>query len=103
MASTTNPHRIDESAPSSVDQSETQSRSEPPSIFIFNVGRTKWKQSNDGPWEGETLLECFANALRSIGSKGYVVQGAMYSPEGANIFIDTEDEVWVESIDIHGQ
>ena len=77
--------------------------SQPPSIFIFNVGRTRTSQINDGPWEGETLLQCFANALRSINALGYIVQGAMYSPEGVNIFIDTNDELWYESISINEQ
>ena len=34
---------------------------------------------------------------------GYIVQGAMYSPEGVNIFIDTDDELWYENIDINEQ
>jgi hypothetical protein len=32
--------------------------------------------------------------LQSIEAKGYIVQGAMYGPEGGNIFIDTDDEEW---------
>ena len=72
--------------------------SEPPSIFIFNLGRTRSSQINDGPWHGETLLQCFAIALSSINENGYTVQGAMYSPEGVNIFIETDDEHWDERI-----
>lgn len=72
--------------------------SEPPSIFIFNLGRTRSSQINDGPWQGETLLQCFAIALTSINTLGYTVQGAMYSPEGVNIFIETDDENWPELI-----
>lgn len=76
--------------------------SEPPSIFIFNLGRTCTSQINDGPWHGETLLQCFAIALGSINTNGYTVQGAMYSPEGVNIFIETDDEHWAERISING-
>jgi len=45
-------------------------------------------------------LQSFINALQSIKAKGYVVQGAMYGPEGANIFIDTDDEEWDAQISI---
>ena len=67
------------------------------------MGNTKWKQSNDGPLQGETLLQCYINALHWVKVKGYRLQGAMYSPDGANIFIDTEDEQWDGNIDIHRQ
>ena len=77
------------------------------SIFITNVGRTRILRSNYGPRESETLLQCFANALRSINTLGYVVQGAMYSPQGdtidVRIFVETDDELWVERINIHEQ
>jgi len=49
---------------------------------------------NDGPDEAQSLLESFTSALKSVKAKGYVVQGAMYGPDGANIFIDTDDEDW---------
>ena len=71
-----------------------------PAIFIFNVGRTRCKQISAGPWRDETLLQCFANALRSISTKGYIVQGATYSHESAYIFIDTGDEVWGDGVNI---
>ncbi|KAJ3502996.1 hypothetical protein NLJ89_g8634 [Agrocybe chaxingu] len=74
--------------------------SEPPSIFIFNVGRSSPRQINDGPVDDTTLLQSFINALQSIKANGYVVQGAMYGPEGANIFIDTDDEDWDAQISI---
>jgi len=48
----------------------------------------------DGPDDAQSLLKFFTSALESIQAKGYIVQGAMYGPEGANIFIDTDDEEW---------
>jgi hypothetical protein len=41
-------------------------------------------------------LQCFANVLRSIHAKGmgYTLKGATYSPENADIFIETDDELW---------
>ena len=77
--------------------------SQPPSIFIMNIGMTRRIQINDGPWEDETLLQCFTNALRCINTKGYILQGATYSPENVDIFIDTDDELWDVRIDIHEQ
>jgi len=44
------------------------------------------------------LLPSFIAALRSIEAKGYVVQGAIYGPDGASIFVYTEDENWVGHI-----
>ncbi|PPQ98022.1 hypothetical protein CVT26_003084 [Gymnopilus dilepis] len=98
--STTEPAAVSASQTKASNESEAP---QPPSIYIFNLGSTKWKQSNDGPFQGETLLECFTNALRCIKARGYRVQGAMYSPDGANIFIDTEDELWDDSVNIHSQ
>ena len=72
-----------------------------PRIWIYNVGRTRFAQSNTGPGGGETLLQCFANALRCISARGYIVQGAMYSDKAGKIFIDTDDELWFENINIH--
>lgn len=74
-----------------------------PAIFIFNVGRTRCKQISAGPWRDETLLQCFANALRSINTMGYIVHGATYSHESAYIFIDTHDELWGDGINIREQ
>ncbi|CAA7270971.1 unnamed protein product [Cyclocybe aegerita] len=75
--------------------------SSPPSVLIFNVGRSSPRQLNDGPVGDTSLLQSFINALQSIKAKGYVVQGAMYGPDGANIFIDTDDEDWDAHISIH--
>jgi len=69
-----------------------------PSVFIFNVGPTRTSQINDGPNEAHLLLQSFISALQSIETKGYIVQGAMYGPEGANIFINTADEDWYNHV-----
>ena len=53
---------------------------------------------NDGPNEAAMLLPSFIAALRSIEAKGYVVQGAIYGPDGASIFIRMDDENWVGHI-----
>lgn len=68
--------------------------------YIFNVGRGGTRHVTwDSPAGGErTLLEDFIETLRSINLKGYIVQGAMFSGESYNIFIDTEDEDWHEQI-----
>ncbi|KAJ3502594.1 hypothetical protein NLJ89_g8813 [Agrocybe chaxingu] len=71
---------------------------QPPSVFIFNAGRTPARQINDGPWQDETLLQSFINGLQSIQEKGYRIQGAMYSPEGVNIFINTDDQNWDDEV-----
>lgn len=47
---------------------------------------------NDGPNDKHLLLQSFINALQSIQAKGFVVQGAMYGPDGGNIFIDIDDD-----------
>ena len=79
-----------------------QEKSNPPSIFIFNVGMTRVRHINDGPNEANNaanlLLQSFTNALESIRAKGYIVQGAMYGPEGGNIFIETNDEEWADHV-----
>ena len=75
--------------------------SQPPSIFVWNIGGTKWKQTNDGPWENETLLQCFINTLKTIESHEYSLHGATFSHEGANIFIETNDELWNDRVEIH--
>ncbi|KAJ3502171.1 hypothetical protein NLJ89_g9010 [Agrocybe chaxingu] len=80
---------------------QLRTSSNPPSVFIFNVGRSSPRQLNDGPVGDTSLFQSFINALQSIKAKGYVVQGAMYGPEGANIFIDTDDEEWDAQISIH--
>ncbi|KAF8176485.1 hypothetical protein BJ912DRAFT_1146854 [Pholiota molesta] len=71
-----------------------------PTVSVFNVGQTRTRQTNDGPNEARLLLQSYINALKSIQAKGYVVQGAMYGPEGANIFIDTDDEEWSTHVNI---
>ncbi|PPQ98017.1 hypothetical protein CVT26_003079 [Gymnopilus dilepis] len=90
-----------QSVPADGTDVHTSAYSQPPSIFVFNIGNTRTRQTNDGPWEEESLLECFINALRSIRTKGYKLQGATYSPDGVDIFIDTHDELWDENVDIH--
>jgi len=75
-----------------------QEKSNPPSIFVFNVGKTRVRQINDGPNEANLLLQSFTSALESIRAKGYIVQGAMYGPEGGNIFIETNDEEWADHV-----
>lgn len=62
------------------------------------MGKTRVRQINDGPNEANLLLQSFTNALESIRAKGYIVQGAMYGPEGANIFIQTDDEEWADHV-----
>ncbi|KAF8900750.1 hypothetical protein CPB84DRAFT_1824974 [Gymnopilus junonius] len=87
------PEPVNGSAPpAEVNPSSVSTSYQPPSIFVFNVGRTRTSQINDGPSGERSLLESFVKALDSIRAKGYIVQGAMYGPEGVNIFIDTEDE-----------
>ena len=74
--------------------STSSPRKDPPSIFVSNVARTKYSQINGGPHEAALILPSFIAALQSIEAKGYVLQGAMYGPDGASIFIYTEDEDW---------
>ena len=76
-------------------QPQPSGSTNPLGIFIFNVGQARTKHINDGPlYGGLSLLQSFINAFKSINAKGYIVQGAMYGPEGVNIFIDTDDEDW---------
>jgi hypothetical protein len=73
-----------------------------PQILVYNVGRAGVRQIADAPNHDEaTLIQGFITALRHIDNKGYVVQGAMYSPDMANIFIETDDEDWADHVDCH--
>ncbi|GLB38939.1 hypothetical protein LshimejAT787_0601010 [Lyophyllum shimeji] len=70
----------------------------PPGIWIFNVGRTRASQIADGPNSEEELLPMFISTLQSIQKKGYIVLSATYSPQGADIFIQTDDEDWDDNV-----
>ncbi|KAH9483167.1 hypothetical protein JR316_0005271 [Psilocybe cubensis] len=69
-----------------------------PSIFIFNVLKAGARHVSDAPHDPKLLLAAFSAALESALNKPWIVQGAIYAPAGASIFIDTEDDQWHDHV-----
>ncbi|KAJ3502596.1 hypothetical protein NLJ89_g8814 [Agrocybe chaxingu] len=76
---------------------------QPPSVFITNVGRTRVRQINDGPWDDTPIVQSLINALKCIQAKRYRLQSAIYTVQAVYIFIETEDEDWNVYINIHDE
>ncbi|KAF8971385.1 hypothetical protein BDZ97DRAFT_1786283 [Flammula alnicola] len=73
-----------------------------PSLFVFNVSKAGCRHISEVPDDARFLLPSFNNALNSAREKNYIVQGAMYGPAGATVFIDTDDEDWADHVDCYG-
>ncbi|KAF8198503.1 hypothetical protein BJ912DRAFT_922444 [Pholiota molesta] len=74
-----------------------------PSVYVYNVGRTRCTQTHNCPNEAHDYLQSFINALKCVQAKGYTLQGAIYGASEASIFIDTDDEDWGGYVHIYDE